>query len=141
MITAAPTAAADPIVRTRHHLASRRDAADRVLERAVHLAPADRLLLEQVYRHGLSAAEVARLTRQPTRTLQRRVQRLLTHLADPLFAYVAARLELLPPETHPVAQYAILQGHSLRRTARLTGQSLHRVRQHLDTIRTLARHT
>ncbi|MFA9479654.1 helix-turn-helix domain-containing protein [Phycisphaerales bacterium AB-hyl4] len=124
----------------RANVLDRRDAAERLLQRAQYLAPHDRLLLEQIYRHGLSVADVARLLNDRPRTLQRRVKRLLTRLNDPLFRFVAGRLEMLPRDMQTTARLVVLEGKALRDTARSTGLTLHRVRQHLDAVRTLARH-
>ena len=123
----------------RRHTAHQRRLNERILQLAEHLRTPDRLLLEQVYRHGLSAADVARLTGQPPRRVQRRLARLLQRMRDPLFKFVVARSELLPPPARAAARRVILQGQSLRSTAQSTGQSLHEVRQHINTVRNLAR--
>ncbi|MFP4144835.1 MAG: hypothetical protein ACOCTI_03625 [Phycisphaeraceae bacterium] len=106
---------------------------------AEHFSERDRLLLEQVYRHGLSVAEVARLTGRPRRTLSRHVRQLLERVRDPLFRFVAGREELLPREVRSTARLVVLQGRSLREAGRATGLSLYRVRQHMQTVRELAR--
>lgn len=123
----------------RQRLMNRRDLIEHLLALAEHLDERDRLLLEQIYKHGLSAAQVASLTGQPTRRLQRHVRRLLKRLDDPLFRFTVARLDLLPPDTRPVARAVFLHGLSLRETAHRTGLSLHRVRRHAETVRTIAR--
>lgn len=138
MTTLRAAAASDPARRARQTVHDRRDAAERVLQLAGHLADADRLLLEQVFRHGVSLAEVARLSGQRPRVLQRRVRRLLLRLNDPLFRFVAGRCDLLPQEVQATARRTVLHGRSLRDTARATGRSLHQIRQHLIIIRALA---
>ncbi|MEM6334442.1 MAG: sigma factor-like helix-turn-helix DNA-binding protein, partial [Planctomycetota bacterium] len=55
----------------------RRAAADRLVDLAQHLAPADRTLIEAIYRDGRSVAELARLMGVPRRTLQSRVAALV----------------------------------------------------------------
>lgn len=133
--------AVDPAERAKHMIASRRDAADQVLQLAEHLAERDRLLLEQLYRHGQPIAQVARLTRQRPRVLQRRVKHLLKRVASPQYRWVAGRLELLPPELRAVARRGVLQGQSLRETARTTGRTLHEVRVAMVELRAMARTT
>lgn len=124
----------------RTNVLDRRDAAERLLQRAQHLARPDHLLMEQIYRHGLSIADVARLLNERPRSLQRRVKRLLLRLNDPLFIFVAGRFDVLPREMQATARLVVLEGRPLRDAARITGTTLHRVRQHLDAVRTLARH-
>lgn len=121
----------------RQRLLRQRRHAERILELSEHLDAPDRLLLEQIYRQGKSVREVALLLNIEPRALQRRVVRLLRHLRDPLFVFVATRFDVLPREVQATARRAILEGRSLRCTARLTRQSLHRVRQHVKFIRAL----
>ena len=116
----------------------RREAAERLLTLAEHLPTEDRLLIEQVYRHGLSVAQVAQLTSQPRRRLQRRIAQILRRMRDPLFRFVAGRGELLPRDVRPTARMVVLEGRSLRDVARRRDSSLHYIRQHMRTVRTLA---
>lgn len=116
-----------------------RDHAEHMLDMAEHFAEADRLLVEQIYRFGLSLTDVGRLTDQSRRSVQRRIARLAQRARDPLFRFVLARWDLIPTDVQPVARRAVLQGHSLRDTARLTGRTLHEVRQDMQAIQTLFR--
>ncbi len=116
----------------------RRDAAERLLALAEHLPTDERLLIEQVYRHGLSIAQLAQLAGERPRRLQRRVAQILRRMRDPLFRFVAGRGELLPRDVRPTARLVVLEGRSLRDAARRRASSLHYVRQHMRTIRTLA---
>ena len=131
--------AADPADNTRR--LDRRDRIELLLDLAAHLPETDRLLVEQVFRHGLPAADVARLVGEPPRRVQRRLTRLVRRLRCPLYRYVTLHMELLPRPSHPVARLHILHGRSLRDTAAASDLTLHRVRQHLRTIRTLAGYT
>ena len=124
-------------VNQRRHI--RRTNAARVLRLARKLPAPERLLIEQVYRHGLPVAEVARLTAKPTRSLQRRVANLIQRIRQPLYQFVASRGELLPREVRSTAKYSVLAGLSLRQTSIMTGLSLHRVRQHMNVIEILSR--
>ncbi len=115
-----------------------RDHAERVLALAEHLSEPDRLLVEQVYRHGLPAAEVARLMGVPPRTMQRRLAALVRRTADPLFRFVAGHLDLIPEPARTPARRHFLQGQPLREIAQRLGLTLHQVRQHTEAVRTLA---
>ena len=115
-----------------------RDHAERVLALAEHLDERDRLLVEQVYRHGLPAAEVARLLGVRPRTMQRRLARLVERMIDPMYRFVAAHLDLIPEAARAPAKRHFLQGQSQRDVARRLGITLHQVRQHIDAVRTLA---
>lgn len=120
---------------TRQQAARERRWADRgwveqVLSRAEHLPPEDRALVEHVYRFGRPIAEMARLQRIGPRSMQRRLHRLEERLFSTRFTYIAAHETLLPRHLRAVARRSVLQGRSMRDTARLTGLSLHRVRQY-----------
>ncbi|MFA9478528.1 helix-turn-helix domain-containing protein [Phycisphaerales bacterium AB-hyl4] len=116
----------------------RRAAAEHVLAMAQHMGHRERVLLEQIYRHGLSITDVARLMNVRPRTLQREVRCLLNRIADPEFGFVVAGQELLPRDVRQVARLVILEGRALRDAAKRTGLTLHRVRCHLATIRAFA---
>jgi len=128
--------ASDPAQATLDQRREQRNrAAEQILAHAQHLAQADRELVEQVYEQGQSVRRIARMSGMPAHRLQRRLTRLLTRMRQPLFRFVATRGELLPRETAATARRVVLQGRSLRETARVTGLSLHRVRQHMATVR------
>ena len=115
----------------RHH-------AETILSLAQHLTQEDRLLIEQVYRHGVPAAHLAKLAGTPSRVMHRRIASLVRRMRDPLFRYVAGHLELLPQDTRATARRVVLQGQSLRQSAKQTGLSLHHTRKHLQTVRVMA---
>ncbi|QDU72773.1 hypothetical protein [Mucisphaera calidilacus] len=122
-----------------HARVSQRNHADRILARAAYLPRHEQLLLDQIYRHGMTITDTARLLDKPPRTVQRRLRNLLNRLNSDLFAFVATQLDLLPPDVRPTAKSVALHGHSLRKTARQTGISLHRVREHMGVVKALAR--
>jgi DNA-directed RNA polymerase specialized sigma24 family protein len=119
-------------------LLRRRKDVEQVLELAQHLPEADRLLIEQIYRHGRPAAELARLLGCRPRLVQRRVSILLKRLRQPLFRFLVNHQQLLPRDLRPIARRAVFEGCSLRRTAQLTGRSLHHIRQDMRTVQMLA---
>ena len=121
----------------RHH---RRDQVEQLLERAQYLSEPDRLLIEQVYQHGISITDLARLTNNPSRSLRRRVVRLIQRMDSPMFMFVVRNQFRLPPEALRVGQLVLCQGHSLRRAAKVAGRSLHHIRRHLQTVYDLAEH-
>jgi hypothetical protein len=119
----------------------RRDEVERLLELAQHLAERDRLLLEQVYRHGLVVADLARVSGGNPDALRRRIQRLIHRLDDPVFHFVVGHGDLLAPVVRRVATRVILHGRPLRQAAADTGLSLHEVREHVAEVRAIARHS
>jgi DNA-directed RNA polymerase specialized sigma24 family protein len=137
--TAEPADRAAAALQRRRQLRGR--ATDRILARAKHLAPGDRALVEQVYDQGQQLTTLARLSGVPAHRLYRRLCRVLRRMRDPLFEFVATRGTLLPREVAATAERVVLQGQSLRQAARSTGQSLYRVRQHMQTVRAYHRLT
>ena len=116
-----------------------RQRAERLLRLAESLPAGDRALLKQVFEHGQSAAEIARLAQQNPQTVRRRVRQLLRRVESPMYRFVAGHLDMLPRELQPTARRHILEGLSLRQTALATGQTLHRVRRHRQSIETRSR--
>lgn len=116
----------------------RRAWVERILDLARHLDEPDRLLIEQVYRHGRPIAELARLTGTNMRTLQRRVAHLILRMRRRDYQFVACQPELLPKHVRRVAQHVILEGKSLREAAEKTNLSLHQVRDYRLVAQTLA---
>ena len=117
----------------------RRDRVERLLERADHLSREDRLLIEQVYRHGIAVSDIGRLSGKPARTLRRRITVLVQRMNSPLFEFVVSHSDLLPTGMRRTAELVVLRGHSLRRASTLSGQSLHHVRLHMRSLYVLAR--
>lgn len=123
------------VERDRQRLAGRRAYAERLLHLAEHLPPDERALVEAVYRDGRSTAELARLAGVPVRHFQRKLNKIMGRVGDPLFLFTVTRLDTLPPEIRPVARRAVLHGRTQRDTAHATGQSLHQVRKALERLR------
>jgi len=125
----------EPADAARHRARAMSEAAnDRILALAPYLGDRDRALIEQVYARGQAVAEVARAADVPAKRLNRRLSRILRRIRQPVFQFVATRGDVLPREAAATARYAVLEGYPLRQVAALTGQSLHRVRQHMQTI-------
>ncbi len=114
-----------------------RDYAERLLERAAHLEKTDRLLIEQVYRNGMSITDAACISGDDPRKVQRRITKLLKRMDSDRFVFVLGHWELLPVSIRKTVELVVLQGHSLRRAARLSRVSLYQVRQHLRTLESL----
>lgn len=106
-----------------------RQQAEFVLAMAEYLPDEERLLIEQVYRDGRPVSELARMSRRSPRQLQRQVRNAVNRLSQRDFQYVVTHEALLPREMRAVARRRCLENRSLRETARVTGQSLHQVRQ------------
>lgn len=122
----------------RERIAGRRRGVEALLHLAQRLPAHERGLVEAVYRDGRSPTDIARSVGQPPRRFQRKLNAIMQRIGDPLFLFVARRLDELPAELRPVARRSVLQGLSQRQTAQATGRSLHTVRMQLHTLRTLA---
>lgn len=114
-----------------------RTVTDELVRRAELLGPADAELLCAVYRDGRSPADLARLMGVNPRTVRVRIRRLIARLNDPLTLFVAARRRDWPRARSRVATALICHGKPMRRAARELGLTLHQIRQHESTIRTL----
>ena len=112
----------------------RREYAEFLVEHAQFALPADRALIEAIHRDGLSAQEVAALTGAPARTVRRRARLLAERLLSPRFAFVLLRREQWPAGRRRVAAACVLQGRTMRATARHLRLSLHAVRKEMSII-------
>lgn len=115
----------------------RRESTERLVERAAHLPPPDRLLMEAVYRDGRSAREIAALLGARARSVSERVRRLAERLHSPEYGFVAARSGAWAPLRRRIAVGLVLHGRSERSVARELGVSLHTVRRHHEAVRML----
>jgi len=118
----------------------RRDFAERLVERAKHLAEPDRYLIEGVFRDGRSIAELSAMWgehpergRSP-KALRRRLHRLVERLNSPRYLFVAEYRDRWAPTRRRVATACVLHGMSLREAAEALGTSLHTVRRHFDAV-------
>jgi len=116
----------------------RRLTVEQVLVLARHLNRRDQILVDQVYRQGVSIADAARLVNRPAKVMQRRLRKVIQRLGSPTFLCLVARGDLLPRETRKVADMVICQGMSLRRAASSARMSLYETRQHVQRVRVLA---
>lgn len=115
-----------------------RDQVEQILALAQHLGAQDKLLVEQVFKHGLSVTDVARLLGQRPRTVQKRVKNLVEHMQSPLFRFLVVSPESLSPGTRRVAEAVVLKRMSLRKAAVVLGLRLHQVRGQLIAARAVA---
>lgn len=119
-------------------LRDRRRAVEQLCDLAQHLAPADRALVLQVLQHGQSMTDIARLRNESARCTQRRMRSLLHCMRLPEFNLLATRGKTLPDDMRHVASLVICRGHTMREAATMANLSLHHVREHVQTVRTLA---
>lgn len=123
---------------------------DRILARCVWLDPADRVLLESVFRDHKPVAAIARMMGVDPRTLRLRVRRLVRRVLSPQYMRVVASIDRrapLPPRSpsaprirrsawshqrQRVAEECLINGRSIREAARALHLSLHTVRSHRD---------
>ena len=124
---------------SRHRIAYRRRRIEQLLADSAYFADDDRLVMEQIYRHQIPLREVAVLLKCTPRALQFRVKALLGRTREPLFRFVVDHRELVPSHLEAIARRYVLEGRSLRQTARTTGQSLHGVRMGIQDMKTRAR--
>jgi hypothetical protein len=118
---------------------SKRRQIEEVLALAEYLPQTDRILVEQLLGHGQPVAKLAKLYRMPPRQLQRRADMLIKRLSNKLFKFVAIQPKALPIEVRPIARQVVLHGISMRKTAQISGLSLHKVRQYMNTVQATAR--
>ncbi|MGI9012963.1 MAG: hypothetical protein ACR2GY_01795 [Phycisphaerales bacterium] len=123
--------------RAREHTHSARSQAERIVELASHLDPADRDLIDSIYRRGMTVAALARASGVRRRRLNDRLTRVLKHLQSREFRFAISQTELWPRNRAAVAKEVIFKRKSLRAAASQTGLSLWQVRKELDAIRTL----
>lgn len=117
----------------------RRNAIEKLLDRAKYLNETDRALIDQVYRYGSSISSVARISGQRAANLRRQMAKLLKRVNSPLFAFMIVHGDLLPVKVQRTAKLVVLKGYSQRRAADVSGQTLHRVRRHMEVLHALAR--
>ena len=122
-----------------YNVLAKRLKVEQLLERVCHLHKDDRLIVEQLFRHGLSIAQVATLIGRSRQHVRRRLNSIVERVRTPLFAYTILYRDLLPLHVQQTARLVVLQGQSLRRTSEITGYTLHEVRQHMRVVRAMAR--
>lgn len=111
--------------------------AEQVLKLAAHLGRQDRLLIQQVYEHGLSIADIASLSGGREEAVRRRIIRVLRRLRGSRFKQMVLLGPLLPDRPRQVATLVWLEGLSLRAAAARLKQSLHHTRRDLLLARRL----
>lgn len=120
----------------RHH---RRNNIERLLDRAKYLDKTECALIDQVYRYGSTIPSIARVSGQSVSNLRRQMTRLLKRINSPLFASMIIHGELLPTKVRRTSTLVVIKGYSQRRAADVTGQTLHRIRKHMEILWALAR--
>jgi hypothetical protein len=129
----------------------RRELTELILGRAVWLDPPDRVLIESVYRHEQSVAQIATLVKEDPRRLRRRIRVLVRRLLSEDYVRTVGRLtrtfanergekgngtersrrgSAWNEVRRKVAEECIVNGRSLREAARNLNLSLHCVRMH-----------
>lgn len=106
----------------------------RVVRLAHWLEPADRGLVQSVYRDGVSIDAAAAVLAITPHAARRRVHRLWVRLIDPEFAWVVERLHGWEHTRRAVAMARVVHGLSLRHAAQRLGLSMHAVRLHTAAI-------
>ncbi len=130
LIPAAPRAEADPTLRRRVLDAQ----GDALLRRAHALDPDDRALLEALLREGESLQSAAAARGLSTRSVRRRVRRLINRLLSDRFVFVLAEHLSWPAGRRRVGDACVLRGRSMRAAARELSLSVHTIRRHLSVV-------
>lgn len=112
---------------------------EQIVRLAQDLPDEDRLLLERRFADGLSIADLARRSRRSADVISRRIDRLTRRITSPEFRFTVLHQDRLPKPMRRTALLLFVQGRSLRETARLTNNTLHRVRCDCAMLQTLAR--
>ncbi len=114
-----------------------RELGETIVDHARWSLPDDRAMLTAIYRDGLTAREVAALRHEPARRVRSRVRRLVARLLSDRFLFVLRRRDRWPTLRRRVAGACVLQGRSMRETARHLRVSVHVVRKQMDIINAL----
>lgn len=114
-----------------------REASEVLLGRAVFLPASDRALLEQVYDRGVKPRQIAAVTGESTRAVQRRVRILVRRLCDPQVVAVLRHHRQWDRTTARVAIAYWVHRRTLHETAHDLKLTLHQVRQQLQLVRGL----
>lgn len=108
--------------------------------RARYAGRDDAALIDAIYGRGLTASEVARLRDEHPRTTRRRVRQVVARLLSDRYREVLRARDQWPPGRRAVADSCVLQGRSMRETAKCLGRSFHAVRREMDIINALTVH-
>lgn len=108
--------------------------ADQVVRLAHWLEPAERGLIQSVYRDGVSIESAAAMIGMTPASTRRRVHRLWLRLTDPEFAWVVERIHGWEPTRRAVALACLVHGLSLRHASARLGLTMHIVRSHAAAV-------
>lgn len=111
--------------------------AEVALARAAHATPEDRAMLEAVYDRGVPASRIAALMRQHPRRIRRRLREVIERLMSDEAEFVLRHRRAWQPTRRMVATACVLEGRSMRETARRLRMSLHAVRREMEAVRNL----
>lgn len=115
-----------------------RSRAESMLALAGHLPESDRVLIEAVYRDGLTARSIARLRGAPCVTVRRRLARIVDRMESFEFRLAASQGRTWPAERWAVVRAVVLEGRTLRESAAMLGITLHATRREVAHVRALA---
>ncbi len=121
----------------RRHI--QRQQVDDLLALAEYLPKPDKIFIHQVLSGDLKIAQLARLYQRPPRHLQRKASSIIKRLSNKTFKFVAIQMESLPLNVRTTAKYVVLDGLSMRKASQVSGISLYRVRQDMNTVQVTAR--
>lgn len=105
-----------------------------ILKRAVLLDPPQRALLEQVFARDMLTRDVARMTGQSVRNVQRQVRALVNRLTSPQAERIFRCRHRWDPITAHIAVAHCVRRRSMRRIARELDMSFYEVRRHVERV-------
>lgn len=118
------------LVEDRARLHALQDRAREFREFAGHLPRSERALLDALFLEGHTLTTLSRLLGLWPSTLHRRLERVVTRISSPKFAYFVQKLPALRPTRQRVARACILHGLSLRAAAAELRMPMHVLRAH-----------
>ena len=117
--------------------AATRDLSDAICRRLSWLSGQDRLLLEMVYRRGLSCRQIACLMNLPASSVSRRIQKLTGRLLSRDYSICLLHRGQLVSLQLKIARDRFAAGLTRKAIARRHHISLYRVDRHLRDLRKL----
>jgi DNA-directed RNA polymerase specialized sigma24 family protein len=111
-----------------------REHAQRLLNLASDLDPKDQVVLRSVLVEGRTILELASIARVNTKTMHKRVRRLLDRLSHPMTSFIVSHRDHWPRDRRAAATLVLIEGVSLREAAERLDMTLHSLRRHIDRV-------
>src|SRR6185436_19421816 len=119
---------------TERRLLDRRERADVIVRNAEHLLPEEWALARAYFVQGMPASQIARLAGTTSKTVRRRIDRMVARVTSLRFVFAVNHRKSLGRMRGRVATACLAQGLSMRETSRQFGVSIYVVRSHLHAV-------